>query len=64
MGFFSRNQTSSGNKCKECGTILPDNSRLKRHIEIAHKKSKEKCRKCGAEFHSTDDLRKHKKKCK
>ena len=64
MGFFGSNQHISDKKCKECGTVLPDNSRLKRHYEIAHKKSKEKCRRCGTEFHTSDELRKHKKKCK
>ena len=62
VGLFG----SSTNKlrCKKCGTILPDNEKLKRHQEKAHNKKKEKCRVCGTEFDTSDDLRKHKKSCK
>ena len=61
MGFFgSSNQT----KCKECGVVINDEERLKKHKQIAHNKKKEKCRSCGAEFSYVEGLRKHKKKCK
>lgn len=62
MGLSTKSNLST--KCKECGTVLTDPERLKRHIEKAHKKITEKCRLCGAKFHTSDDLRKHKKKCK
>ncbi len=48
----------------EAYTVLSDPERLKKHQEKAHGKKKVKCRACGAEFMSEDDLRKHKKKCK
>ena len=63
MGFFGSDNNST-TKCKNCGTVFPNSDRLKKHFEIAHKKTNEKCRKCGSEFHSNDELRKHKKKCK
>ena len=44
--------------------ILPDSDKLEKHQEKAHNKKKEKCRVCGTEFDTTDDLRKHKKNCK
>ena len=62
MGLFGSGQKEA--KCKKCGTVLPDQERLKRHQEKAHSKKKEKCRACGAEFDFPEDLRKHKKDCK
>ncbi len=43
---------------------MSDQEKLDRHKEKAHGKKKVKCRNCGNEFMSEDDLRKHKKKCK
>jgi uncharacterized C2H2 Zn-finger protein len=62
MGLFGSGQKEA--KCKKCGTVLPDQERLKRHQEKAHNKKKEKCRACGTEFDFPEDLRKHKKNCK
>lgn len=62
MGFFGINPTST--KCKQCGTEIGDKTRLQRHIEKAHKKNYETCRKCGSLFHTNEELRIHKKKCK
>ena len=62
MGFFG--STSNKMKCKHCGTVLPDIDRLKKHQEKAHNKKHEKCRICGFEFHTSEELRKHKKICK
>ncbi len=62
MGLFGSSKNEL--KCKKGGTILSDPERLDRHQEKAHGKKKVKCRNCGSEFMSEDDLRKHKKKCK
>ncbi|MDH3191074.1 MAG: hypothetical protein OEM18_00090 [Nitrosopumilus sp.] len=62
MGLFGFSSNST--KCKKCGTLLPDLERLKKHEEKAHNKKNEKCRICGNEFHTSDELRRHKKNCK
>lgn len=64
MRFFGLGDHEQSNKCKVCGTELPDSDRLKKHQEKAHGKKSEKCRSCGTEFQSSEELRKHKKKCR
>ena len=54
MGLFGRK--SSLTKCKEYGTELNDSERLKKHVEKAHKKILEKCRSCGAGFHTSEAI--------
>ena len=53
MGLFGKQSNLSETKCKKCGTELSDPDRLKRHLEKAHGKIKEKCRVCGTEFYTS-----------
>lgn len=64
MRIFGLGTQEHGNKCKVCGTELPDPEKLKKHHDKAHGKKSEKCRACGNEFQSLEEFRKHRKKCK